>query len=61
MGWFLIALSRILRKPPYGYRGLRKEERMKTDGSYLWKLEKRPIATTPESRTSFNHLKEGRV
>ena len=49
-GWILIAFIRLLRKPPYGYRGMSKEARLRADGSYLWKLEKRPIATSPESR-----------
>lgn len=61
MGWLLIALFRLIRKPPYGYRGLSRQERLKTDGSYLWKLEKRPIATTPETRKPFNELRKGRV
>ena len=37
-GWFLIALFRLLRKPPYGYRGLTKDERRTREGSYRWNL-----------------------
>ena len=42
-GWFLIALFRNIRKPPYGYRGLSKKERREQEGSYLWLLKKRPL------------------
>lgn len=37
-GWFFLALSRKLRKPPYGYRGMSSSERRKREGNYLWKL-----------------------
>ncbi len=43
LGWLPIALFRRLRKPPYGYRGLSKEERREREGSYLWSLDKRPL------------------
>jgi len=42
-GWFIIALLRQIRKPPYGYRGLTKKERRKREGKYLWLLKKRPM------------------
>jgi len=42
-GWFLLALLRKMRKPPYGYRGLSKKERRRREGTYLWLLKKRPI------------------
>lgn len=51
LGWLPIALVRALRKPPYGHRGLNSEQIMKKTGSYLWLLEKRPIATKPSTRT----------
>jgi len=44
-GWFLIALFRRIRKPPYGYRGLTKKERREREGRYLWTLDKRPLPT----------------
>lgn len=40
LGWFIIALCRRLRKPPYGYRGLSKRERSKREGKYLWILDR---------------------
>jgi hypothetical protein len=52
LGWIFIALARALRKPPYGYRGLSHQAWMKKTGSYLWLLEKRPIATRPQDRTA---------
>ncbi len=42
-GWFVLALLRRLRKPPYGYRGLSKQERRVREGSYRWSLKKRPL------------------
>ncbi len=43
LGWLGIALTRKLRKPPYGYRGLTKEQRIEREGSFRWELEKRPL------------------
>jgi len=40
LGWFIIALCRRFRKPPYGYRGLSKRERSKREGKYLWILDR---------------------
>jgi 1-acyl-sn-glycerol-3-phosphate acyltransferase len=42
-GWFLIALIQRLRKPPYGYRGLSKQERKEREGAYLWLLKDNPL------------------
>lgn len=42
-GWFVLALLRRLRKPPYGYRGLSKEERIRVEGAYRWSLESHPL------------------
>jgi 1-acyl-sn-glycerol-3-phosphate acyltransferase len=42
-GWFLIALLRKVRKPPYGYRGLTERERMEREGTYRWSLDERPL------------------
>ncbi len=37
-GWILLALFRKLRKPPYGNRGLSKEEKAQKEGSYVWSI-----------------------
>ncbi len=42
-GWILLALTRRLRKPPYGYRGLDKKTAKTQAGEFLWKLDKRPL------------------
>ena len=42
-GWPLIALLRRLRRPPYGYRGLTPEERMRREGDYRWSLDVNPL------------------
>lgn len=49
-GWIMLALIRMFSMPPKGYRGLSKKQRIEKDGGYLWRLEKRPLATTPQSR-----------
>ncbi len=43
LGWFLVALLRKVRKPPYGYRGLSPQARREREGSYRWSLEDRPL------------------
>ena len=43
LGWLPIALLRRLRKPPCGYRGLSKKERLEREGSYLWSLDTHPL------------------
>lgn len=43
LGWFLLALTRRLRRPPYGYRGLKPDVRKQQEGAFLWKLEERPL------------------
>jgi 1-acyl-sn-glycerol-3-phosphate acyltransferase len=43
LGWIGIALMRVLRKPPYGYRGLTAAERMEREGAFRWSLETRPL------------------
>jgi 1-acyl-sn-glycerol-3-phosphate acyltransferase len=43
MGWFLVALLREIRKPPYGYRGLSEHERRMREGAYRWSLADRPL------------------
>jgi hypothetical protein len=42
-GWMVLALLRILRKPPYGYRGLSNAERIEQEGAYRWSLTTRPL------------------
>lgn len=42
-GWILLALFRQIRKPPYGYRGLTKEERKRAEGKYLCSLKEHPL------------------
>ncbi|MFB3133450.1 MAG: 1-acyl-sn-glycerol-3-phosphate acyltransferase [Rhodothermales bacterium] len=44
-GWFILALTRKLRRPPYGYRGLSADERREREGAYRWSLETRPLPT----------------
>ena len=41
-GWLGIALARRLRRAPYGYRGLSREERIEREGTFHWQLERRP-------------------
>ena len=42
-GWPLLTLSRMLRRPPYGYRGLSAEERAMQQGRFVWHLAERPL------------------
>lgn len=42
-GWIFLSLSRALRKAPYGYRGLSKEEWRTKTGSYFWNLKENPL------------------
>lgn len=37
-GWILLALFRMLRKPPNGNRGLKKHEVNKKEGRYIWSI-----------------------
>jgi 1-acyl-sn-glycerol-3-phosphate acyltransferase len=50
LGWLGLALARMLRKPPYGYRGLTKEERMEREGTFRWSLDHRPLPPRPGRR-----------
>ncbi len=43
LGWFILVLTRSLRRPPYGYRGLTKKERIRREGAYRWSLKDRPL------------------
>lgn len=42
-GWPLLSLARALRKPPYGYRGLTREERRRVEGGFYWDLTVEPL------------------
>jgi 1-acyl-sn-glycerol-3-phosphate acyltransferase len=48
-GWPLLSLSRALRKPPGGYRGLPVHESRERRGEHLWKLADRPLPDRSES------------
>jgi 1-acyl-sn-glycerol-3-phosphate acyltransferase len=43
LGWIGIALARILRKPPCGYRGLSARQRTEREGTFRWTLDTRPL------------------
>ena len=42
-GWPLLTLSRRLRRPPYGYRGLSANESREQQGAFVWRLAARPL------------------
>lgn len=50
LGWLLIALLRMLRRPPYGHRGLTAEEQEQMEGSYRWSLEENPLPSRDEEK-----------
>jgi len=43
LGWPLLSLSRHLRRPPYGYRGLSRRESRELQGNFTWRLSERPL------------------
>jgi len=43
LGWGLLSLTRALRKPPCGYRGLSSAERREREGAFVWQLAERPL------------------
>lgn len=49
-GWPLLTLSRRLRRPPYGYRGLPRSAQREKMGEFIWRLSERPLPPKP-SRT----------
>lgn len=53
-GWVLIALSRLLRQPPYGHRGLSREEQTEREGRYHWDLGARPLPPRGEDAAREN-------
>jgi 1-acyl-sn-glycerol-3-phosphate acyltransferase len=48
LGWFMLALTRALRAPPYGYRGLNTDAARKRQGQFLWHLHEQPLPPTAE-------------
>ncbi|MHC4429955.1 MAG: 1-acyl-sn-glycerol-3-phosphate acyltransferase [Planctomycetota bacterium] len=42
-GWALLSLTRELRCPPYGYRGVGPEERREREGAFVWRIRERPL------------------
>ncbi len=48
LGWLLLSLTRRLRKPPCGYRGLSAEERRRREGAFTWHLRDRPLPPRPD-------------
>lgn len=46
-GWPLLTLTRMLRRPPYGYRTMRRDERAMREGRFVWRLRERPIPPRP--------------
>ncbi len=43
LGWPFLTLTRRLRRPPYGYRGLPRAARREMTGEFLWRLSERPL------------------
>ncbi len=43
LGWPLLSLFRKLRRPPYGYRGLDRDQRQLKEGSFVWHLSRNPL------------------
>ena len=43
IGWPLLTLTRMLRRPPYGYRGLTSAESSERQGAFAWNLADRPL------------------
>ncbi len=42
-GWPLLSLTRALRRPPCGYRGLTRQQRREREGRRVWRLAERPL------------------
>ena len=51
LGWPLLTLARRLRKPPYGFRGVRREQRKELEGEFVWRLAQRPLPPRESVRT----------
>jgi len=50
LGWPLLSLARALRRPPYGYRGLSREQARERQGSFVWRLSERPLPPRDDAR-----------
>ena len=48
-GWPLLSLARAFRRPPYGYRGLSRDEARERQGSFVWRLAERPLPPRPRA------------
>jgi hypothetical protein len=48
-GWPLLSITRALRRPPYGYRGLSAAEARAIQGAFIWRLLERPLPPRTES------------
>lgn len=46
-GWAFLSLTRTFRRPPCGYRGLRREEKAERQGEFIWRLSDRPLPPRP--------------
>jgi 1-acyl-sn-glycerol-3-phosphate acyltransferase len=49
-GWAFLSLTRMLRRPPCGYRGMTREAKAERQGGFMWRLSDRPLpprAATP--------------
>lgn len=46
-GWPLLSLTRALRRPPYGYRGLSRASAREVRGDFIWRLAERPLPSHP--------------
>jgi len=43
LGWPLLSLARHLRRPPYGYRGMSARDAREQQGTFIWRLNERPL------------------
>jgi 1-acyl-sn-glycerol-3-phosphate acyltransferase len=55
LGWPVLSLTRALRKPPCGYRGLGRAERQRIEGRFVWRLADRPLPPSSSGHASPRH------
>lgn len=48
-GWPLLSLTRALRRPPCGYRGLDRAAARELRGDFIWRLAERPLPPRPDA------------
>jgi 1-acyl-sn-glycerol-3-phosphate acyltransferase len=48
-GWPLLSLTRALRRPPYGYRGVSRAAARGAQGAFLWRLSEQPLPARPDA------------